>query len=168
MSREIVFYGEKGILNSIVLDIQGDIAKQKQFIRSIILADKSKLSWVDSVHTVKCFMAPSLDQFGDPDMIMEAVTTDGEKYVLFIVTTTATYQNSALIMNQLEEKDNQYLPKTYITHGHFIPASVIRLRVIPKIPLTTKTLLYLGFTSIKFKAYCAASNSDRFLLISSL
>ena len=48
MSREIVFYGEKGILNSIVLDIQGDIAKQKQFIRSIILADKSKLSWVDS------------------------------------------------------------------------------------------------------------------------
>ena len=60
------------------------------------------------------------------------------------------------------------LPKTYITHGHFIPASVIRLRVIPKIPLITKTLLYLGFTSIKFKAYCAASNSDRFLLISSL
>ena len=89
-----------------MLDIQGDIAKQKQFIRSIILADKSKLSWVDSVHTVKCFMAPSLDQFGNPDMIMEAVTTDGEKYVLFIVTTTATYQNSALIMNQLEEKDN--------------------------------------------------------------
>ena len=117
MSREIVFYGEKGILNSIVLDIQGDIAKQKQFIRSIILADKSKLSWVDSVHTVKCFMAPSLDQFGDPDMIMEAVTTDGEKYVLFIVTTTATYQNSALIMNQLEEKDNQYLPKTYINNS---------------------------------------------------
>ena len=91
MSREIVFYGEKGILNSIVLDIQGDIAK--------------------------CFMAPSLDQFGNPDMIMEAVTTDGEKYVLFIVTTTATYQNSALIMNQLEEKDNQYLPKTYINNS---------------------------------------------------
>ena len=120
MSREIVFYGEKGILNSIVLDIQGDIAKQKQFIRSIILADKSKLSWVDSVHTVKCFMAPSLDQFGNPDMIMEAVTTDGEKYVLFIVTTTATYQNSALIMNQLEEKDNQYLPKTYINNSTHI------------------------------------------------
>ena len=53
MSREIVFYGEKGILNAIVLDTQGDIARQKQFIRTIILADKSKLNWVDDVCTVK-------------------------------------------------------------------------------------------------------------------
>ncbi len=36
MSREIMFYGEKGILNSIILDIQGDIAKQKQFLRYVL------------------------------------------------------------------------------------------------------------------------------------
>ena len=59
MSREIVFYGEKGILNAIVLDTQGDIARQKQFIRTIILADKSKLNWVDDVCTVKYFVGPS-------------------------------------------------------------------------------------------------------------
>ena len=116
MSREIIFYGEKGLLNSIVLDIQGDIAKQKQFIRSITLADKSKLPWVDNVCTVKCFMSPPLDQFGNSDMIMEAITTNDEKYVLFIVATTSTYQNTSLFLNQIEGKNNDYLPATYINN----------------------------------------------------
>ncbi len=49
MSKEVVFYGERGIINSIILDTQGNIAKQKQLLRSIVLADRSKLNWVDDV-----------------------------------------------------------------------------------------------------------------------
>lgn len=113
MSREIMFYGEKGILNSIILDIQGDIAKQKQFLRSIILADKSKLNWVDNVYTVKYFMGPYLDQFGSPDMIMEAITINDDKYVLFVNAKLTPYHESALSMEQIENKNNDYLPKTY-------------------------------------------------------
>lgn len=113
MSREIVFYGEKGILNSIILDIQGDIAKQKQFIRSIILADKSKLNWVDDVYTVNYFMWPSLEQFGSPDVIMEAITINDEKYVLFINAKLTPYFSSALNMRKIESKNNEYFPITY-------------------------------------------------------
>ena len=113
MSREIMFYGEKGILNSIILDIQGDIAKQKQFLRSIILADKSKLNWVDNVYTVKYFMGPYLDQFGSPDMIMEAITINDDKYVLFVNAKLTPYHESALSMEQIENKNNDYLPRTY-------------------------------------------------------
>ena len=69
MSREVVFYGERGILNTIILDTQGDIGKQKQFLRSIVLADKSKLDWVDDVRMIKYFVEPCFDQFGNPDML---------------------------------------------------------------------------------------------------
>ena len=113
MSREIVFYGEKGILNAIVLDTQGDIARQKQFIRTIILADKSKLNWVDDVCTVKYFVGPSLDQFGNPDMIIEAVTTNNDKYVLFVDAKLTSYQDSALNMEEIKDKNNEHLPRTY-------------------------------------------------------
>ena len=74
MSREVVYYGERGILNSIVLDTQGDIAKQKQFLRTIVLGDKSKLEWVDDVEMVKYFVERCFDQFGKVDLIIEATT----------------------------------------------------------------------------------------------
>ena len=72
MSREVVYYGERGILNSIVLDTQGDIAKQKQFLRTIVLGDKSKLEWVDDVEMFKYFVEPCFDQFGKVDLIIES------------------------------------------------------------------------------------------------
>lgn len=113
MSREVVFYGERGILNSIILDTQGDIGKQKQFLRSIVLADKSKLDWVDDVRMIKYFVEPCFDQFGNPDMLIEAITKNNDKYVLFIETKLNSYECDALNMEQLEEINNEYLPKSY-------------------------------------------------------
>lgn len=113
MSKEVVFYGEKGILNSIILDTQGDIAKQKQFLRSIVLADKSKLDWVDDVCLFRYFVEPCFDQFGSPDMIVEAKTKDNDKYILFIEADLNSYEYSALKMEPLGDMNNEYLPKSY-------------------------------------------------------
>ncbi len=113
MSREVVYYGERGILNSIVLDTKGDIAKQKQFLRTIVLADKSKLGWVDDVEMVKYFVEPHFDRFGKVDLIMKAITKNNDKYVLFFETKFNSYEYSAINMTQLEEMDNEYFPKSY-------------------------------------------------------
>ena len=117
MSREVVYYGERGILNSIVLDTQGDIAKQKQFLRTIVLGDKSKLEWVDDVEMVKYFVEPCFDQFGKVDLIIEATTKRNDKYILFVIVKFNSYEYSALKMTQLKEIDNEYLPKSYKSSG---------------------------------------------------
>lgn len=117
MSREVVYYGERGILNSIVLDTQGDIAKQKQFLRTIVLGDKSKLEWVDDVEMVKYFVDPCFDQFGKVDLIIEATTKRNDKYILFVIVKFTSYGYSALKMTQLKEIDNEYLPKSYKSSG---------------------------------------------------
>lgn len=113
MSRELVFYGERGILNSVILDMQGDISKQKQFLRSIVLADKSRLEWIDDICTVKYFVEPYFDDFGRPDLIIEVTTLNDEKYILFVDVKIDTYKNMALKMDQLENKNNEYLPASY-------------------------------------------------------
>ena len=113
MSKEVVFYGERGILNSIILDTQGNIAKQKQLLRSIVLADRSKLNWVDDVYLVRYFVEPNFDEFGNADVIIEAIARNSEKYVLFVEIKINSYEYSALTMEPIKEMDNEYFPKSY-------------------------------------------------------
>ena len=63
------YYGERGIVNGIILDIKDDLEKQKKFLKAIKLADKSSLDWIDDAAQFHWFIEPSLSQFGNPDII---------------------------------------------------------------------------------------------------
>ena len=110
MNKNILFYGERGIVNSIILDIAGDLNKEKKFLESIILADKSKLNWVDNVVNVKYFVEADLSEFGSPDLIIKATTSKNENYVLFMEAKLGSYEGSALSLNNINDEK---LPNSY-------------------------------------------------------
>ena len=110
MNKNIVFYGERGVVNSIILDIGGDLNKEKKFLNTIVLADKNKLSWIDDVICMKYFVEPCFSEFGDPDLIIKAITNKNENYVLFIEAKLGAYIGSAV---ELINSTGGYFPKGY-------------------------------------------------------
>lgn len=91
----ITYYGERGIVNGIILDIKNDIEKQKNFLRAIKLADKSSLPCVDGAIHFDWFIEPSLSQFGNPDIILTVATNTEIKYAFFIEAKINSYDSSS-------------------------------------------------------------------------
>lgn len=105
----ITYYGERGIVNGIILDIKDDIEKQKNFLKSIKLADKSSLTWVDDATHFYWFIEPSLSQFGNPDIILTVETNAEIKYAFFIEAKINSYDSSSCPLGKdqiLEKYDN--------------------------------------------------------------
>lgn len=96
MNKSVVFYGERGIVNSIILDMKDDLYKQKSFLNCIRLADNSYLDWVDKLESMKYFVEPSFSEFGSPDLIIKAKTSDNKNYVIFVEAKTDTYEKSSV------------------------------------------------------------------------
>lgn len=105
----ITYYGERGIVNGIILDIKDDIEKQKNFLRAIKLADNSSLPWVDDAAHFNWFIEPLLSQFGSPDVILTVETNIRTKYTFFIEAKIKNYDKSACLLNKnmtLDKYDN--------------------------------------------------------------
>lgn len=91
----ITYYGERGIVNGIILDIKDDLEKQKKFLKAIKLADKSSLDWIDDAAHFYWFIEPSLSQFGNPDIILTVETNAKIKYAFFIEAKIIGYDSSS-------------------------------------------------------------------------
>ena len=105
----ITYYGERGIVNGIILDIKDDIEKQKKFLKAIKLADRSSLPWVDDAAHFNWFIEPLLSQFGNPDVILTVETNTKMKYAFFIEAKIKNYDKSAYLLNKnmtLDKYDN--------------------------------------------------------------
>ena len=92
----LILYGERGIVNALVLDIHNDIRLTRQVLEAIKLGDGRGLEWVDKVKEVDFWIEPSFGQFGNPDLIAICRTNENEKYVVFFEAKTVRYEDSAV------------------------------------------------------------------------
>jgi hypothetical protein len=56
--NDIMFYGERGVVNGIILDIKDDLEKVKDFLRSIRFVE-GKLKWADDLESVIWWVEPN-------------------------------------------------------------------------------------------------------------
>lgn len=59
----ILFYGERGIVNGIVLDIKNHPSKQKGFLKAIRFAGGNSPEWIDNITGADFIVEPSLSEF---------------------------------------------------------------------------------------------------------
>lgn len=103
----ITFYGERGLVNSIILDMGSDLSKQKQFLRSIKFEDNSNRNWIDKVTDFHYIVEPSFAQFGNPDLIIVAEEENGKRHVIFIEAKICAYNDAS------EKLSSSLLPNSY-------------------------------------------------------
>lgn len=105
---DIQFYGERGIVNGILLDIyRDDTPKDKldKFFGAIKLMDGSPLPWENGIDSCKWMVEPSFAQFGDPDLIA-VIESGGETYALFIEAKLKDYVSSCMSLQREDGIDN--------------------------------------------------------------
>jgi hypothetical protein len=103
----ITFYGERGIVNGLILDTKDDMEKQISFLKAIRFAGNASLPWADDVTGIQWLVEPSFSEFGNPDLVLIAQTTSG-KYVVFIEAKLRGYDDSAENINE-----KTLLPENY-------------------------------------------------------
>ncbi len=92
----ILFYGERGIVNGIILDIKDSIEAQKAFLRAIKFADGNRPNWIENLSTMDFIVEPSLSEFGNPDLIIIASETDKTQHVIFLEAKVCCYEDAAI------------------------------------------------------------------------
>lgn len=100
MHNNIHFYGERGIVNAIILDIYQKRNKVKdslnRFFGEIKLMDRSVPPWKDKVKSCQWLMEPCLAEFGNPDFIAVIETESNQSYALFFEAKRDPYEKSSL------------------------------------------------------------------------
>ena len=104
---EIIFYGERGLVNSIILDMSSDFKKQKQFLKSIKFENNGNKNWIDDIVSFHYIVEPSFAEFGSPDLIIVAEEENGKRHVLFIEAKVCAYNDAA------EKLGSGLLPNSY-------------------------------------------------------
>src|SRR4051812_34027455 len=66
--NEILWYGERGIVNALIVDI---VSQQKagEFLRAIVWANGQPPAWISQVKEVSFLVEHGFAQFGNPDLI---------------------------------------------------------------------------------------------------
>lgn len=93
---DILFYGERGLVNGIILDIKDDVGKQKSFLKAIRFADGSELNWIGDIAGMDFIVEPSFSEFGNPDLIIIAHETNKKRHVIFIEAKVCCYDDAAI------------------------------------------------------------------------
>ncbi|WP_303871907.1 hypothetical protein [Acetobacterium wieringae] len=102
----ITFYGERGLVNSILLDMDSDLEKQKKFLKAIVFEDGQEKNWIENVTEFHYIVEPSFAQFGDPDLIIIAEEKE-KKHVLFVEAKVHSYEDDSIALNE------NLLPSSY-------------------------------------------------------
>lgn len=97
---EIRFYGERGIVIGLVLDIKDDLDLQKRVLRSIVWCEQQSDGWVDKVQDAVFLIEPHFGQFGQPDLIIICHLQDGSRRFVIVEAKAAFYSASAMSNDQ--------------------------------------------------------------------
>ena len=104
---KICFYGERGIVNGLVLDIKDDLSKLKDVLRSIEWCTEGDYSWINDIIKVVYLIEPGFSKFGQPDLVLVCKIKDGSKRWVFIEAKAIPYNASAM-SNKNGMKQNGY------------------------------------------------------------
>lgn len=103
----IHFYGERGVINGIILDIQDNKAKIDRFFSAIRLLGTDKLPWASGVKNCSWLVEPSFAQFGNPDCIA-VFESAGKKFALFFEVKLKDYESSCISIGpEMIQKTNK-------------------------------------------------------------
>ena len=91
------FYGERGIVNGLVLDIKDDLELGKEVINYILRCGHINRDWVSNIQDIQYFVEPGFSKFGQPDLIMICTLSDDTtKHYLIIEAKATPYAGSAM------------------------------------------------------------------------
>ena len=93
---DLLWYGERGIVNSLVTRIATlGIKGVKELLRCIQWADADQNQWIEGIASARMVVEVGLGQFGDPDLIIVCATGDGARYGVFVEAKAVPYFYSA-------------------------------------------------------------------------
>jgi len=96
MQPEIIWYGERGIIDSFVSHIRGTaVTSIARFLHAICWAGGTAPQWIESIDCVNVIVEIDLAEFGVPDLIVVCRTGGTATYVVFIEAKATTYKFSA-------------------------------------------------------------------------
>jgi hypothetical protein len=93
--ENIFFYGERGIVNGLVLDLKDDILKLKNVLNSIEWCSEKDKSWIGDIKNATYLIEPGFSKFGQPDLVIICEGKNGLKYWFFIEVKAIPYHSSA-------------------------------------------------------------------------
>jgi hypothetical protein len=94
---EILWYGERGIINALVTELRGrDIHAATQFLEAIVWADGQNREWINNIQSLTFLVEIGLAEFGSPDLILVCRTSDEKTFVVFVEVKVVPYAASAI------------------------------------------------------------------------
>lgn len=90
------FYGERGIVNGLVLDIKADLRRLKAVLKAINWCKPSSHAWIKQIKSAIYFVEPGFAQFGQPDLLIICEVENGPKHFLIIEAKAMPYKASAM------------------------------------------------------------------------
>lgn len=96
----ILLYGERGLVNAVVLEISDNIQLIKQVLGAVKLGDGRGFTWIDDIVGVDFWIEPSFGQFGNPDLITICHCNENQKYVIFFEAKIVAYEDSAMSLTK--------------------------------------------------------------------
>lgn len=89
---DLFWYGERGIVNALVIRIASlGVNGVRKLFSCIQWANVENNRWIDGIKSVRMVVEVGLGQFGDPDLIVVCTTTDGTRYTVFIEAKAVPY-----------------------------------------------------------------------------
>jgi len=111
MFKSIVFYGERGLVNGLVLELNGNLNLVKIFLKHIRFCSSASPNWIDSLKEVSFLVEPSFSEYGNPDLVMICDCTDEKqgsaRHVVFLEAKIVKYNDSAVPLKECVAKDIQ-------------------------------------------------------------
>lgn len=96
-SVSIAWYGERGVVNSLVIAIkEAEVPAVQALLGQVQWADNSQPAWLTNITSVAMVVEPGCSQFGDPDLILVLSTNDSQRYVVYFEAKVVTYAASAV------------------------------------------------------------------------
>lgn len=96
-------YGERGVVNGLLLDMHGAPAGRAErlnaFFRAIRLHDGAALPWAGGVEDCVWMVEPSFAEYGNPDLIA-TFTSGGKRFGVFFEAKLKDYRASSLMITE--------------------------------------------------------------------
>jgi hypothetical protein len=107
MESKIILYGERGIINGLLLELFKTDDGVLKFLHSIkeMVTDENILI-PDKVLKVVVFNEISLSQFGDTDLIVVAESIDSKKHIFFIEAKIKPYEYTSIHIDKINKKED--------------------------------------------------------------
>lgn len=110
MFNSSIFYGERGLVNGLVLELNGNLDLTKTFLKNIRFCSSAPPAWIDNLQAVNFLVEPSFSEFGNPDLVLicDCLEKQGlTRHVVFLEAKIVKYDDSAVPLKESGAKDIQ-------------------------------------------------------------